>query len=220
VTDLATIKAGWEHAAREDAMFNIVTDPRFVNGGWNPDEFFRHGRAEIDTMLSRLDERGLRGPGRKKALDFGCGVGRLTQALRPEYKKVWGVDLTDEMVRLAREYNRWGTTCTYVRTGKHIIPSIHANTCDLIYSRITLQHMPQDLQQGYITEFVKLLTPTGVAVFQVPDCPEYHHPNEWLSMYGVHPDTVKEWIKDAGGELLDIEELENAFDYRYTVKRA
>jgi len=220
MTDLATIKEGWEQAAREDAMFNIVTDPRYVNGGWNPDEFFRHGRAEIDTMLSRLDERGLRGPGRKKALDFGCGVGRLTQALLPEYKKAYGVDLTDEMVRLAREHNRWGTRCVYQRTGKHISPYINTGSCDLIYSRITLQHMPQDLQQGYIAEFVKLLTPTGVAVFQVPDCPEYHHPNEWLSMYGVHPDTVKAWIADAGGVLLDVEELENAFDYRYTVKRA
>lgn len=224
MTDLATIREGWERAAQEDAMFNILTDPAGRNGGWNVEDFFRHGRREIDEMLSHLDELGLRGKRRQKALDFGCGVGRLTQALIPAYKKVWGVDISMEMIRQAREYNQWGTRCTYIRTGEHVIPSIHAESCDLIYSRITLQHMPAELQRSYVEQFVRLLAPKGLAVFQIPEGPEYHHPSEWLSMYGVSRATVEEWITEIGGNLLDVERLSDESDqwtaYRYTMRRA
>jgi len=37
-----------------------------------------------------------------KAIDLGCGPGRLTFALAPSFGEVWGVDLEPEMVALAR----------------------------------------------------------------------------------------------------------------------
>jgi hypothetical protein len=105
-----------------------------------------------------------------------------------------------------------------------VIPYIHPGSCDLIYSRITLQHMPPTLQQGYIGEFVKLLAPAGLAVFQIPDGPEYEHPNSWLSMHGVPRAMVEDWIAGAGGELLDVELLDDAspswLAYRYTMTAA
>ena len=73
---LADLKAGWDQAARENAMGNIVSS----RPDWDPDEFFAYGRAEIDDVLVRLADLGLR-RGNRRALDFGCGVGRLTQAL-------------------------------------------------------------------------------------------------------------------------------------------
>ena len=42
--------------------------------------------------------------------------------------------------------------------------------------------MPRHLQFDYLQDFIELLAPNGIAVFQIPDGPEYHHPNEWLSM--------------------------------------
>jgi SAM-dependent methyltransferase len=224
MVDLATIREGWNHAAREDAMFNIITLPEYSNGRWPEREFFRHGRREIDALLDRLDDLELRGPRRKQALDFGCGIGRLTQALHPEYKQVIGVDISDEMIRLARHHNRWGTRCRYLRTHGHVIPYVKRDSCDLIYSRITLQHMPADLQRGYVGEFVQLLAPNGLAVFQIPDGPQFDHDDPWLSMYGVPRATVEEWITAAGGALLDVEHLPDGSPawtaYRYTVTRA
>jgi SAM-dependent methyltransferase len=224
VADLDTIRDGWDHAAREDAMGNIVTLPQYQGGGWPEDEFFAHGQREIDALLDHLDGLGLRGPRRDRALDFGCGVGRLTQALALEYLHVIGADVSAEMVKRARELNRRGDHVTYVNTGERLLDSFALGHFDLIYSRITLQHMPADLQHGYVREFVKLLAPEGLAVFQIPDGPDYQHPNGWLSMYGVPRALVEQWVLYAGAKLLDVELLEDGSGtwdaYRYTVTPA
>jgi SAM-dependent methyltransferase len=117
VADLDTIRDGWDHAAREDAMFNIVTLPDKRGGGWEADEFFRHGQREIDALLDHLDGLGLRGNPKEMALDFGCGVGRLTQALGLEYDRAIGADISAEMVKRAQELNRRGWRVSYVHTG-------------------------------------------------------------------------------------------------------
>ncbi len=38
------------------------------------------------------------------ALDFGCGIGRLTQLLCKFFKKCIGVDISKEMIKLANKY--------------------------------------------------------------------------------------------------------------------
>jgi 2-polyprenyl-3-methyl-5-hydroxy-6-metoxy-1,4-benzoquinol methylase len=48
-----------------------------------------------------------------RALDFGCGVGRLTQALATHYDKVDGVDISWEMINLARRHNQHGDRVKY-----------------------------------------------------------------------------------------------------------
>ena len=59
MTDLQTIQKGWDQAAREDAMFNIITFADKKNGGWTAEEFFAHGEAEIDAAMKRLASLGL-----------------------------------------------------------------------------------------------------------------------------------------------------------------
>jgi ubiquinone/menaquinone biosynthesis C-methylase UbiE len=76
---------------------------------------------------------------------------------------------------------------------------------DLVYTMIVLQHMPQTFQREYVREFFRVLKPGGVAMFEMPDGPDYHHPNDWLSMYGVPRATVEEWIAEDGGRLVDVE---------------
>lgn len=48
---------------------------------------------------------------RKHALDFGCGVGRLTQALAAHFDEVTGVDISPSMIKLAKKYSRHGDGC-------------------------------------------------------------------------------------------------------------
>lgn len=216
MTVLDDIRVGWDHAAREDAMGNIVTIP-----GLTPAEFWQRGCDEIDAMLAHLDEVGIEyKPDR--ALDFGCGVGRLTSALAPHFKRVDGVDISPEMIDQAKSLNVWPRRVEYHLNSEQV--PFREGTFDLIYSRITLQHMPPDLQRGYLDEFLRVLKPKGLAVFQIPDGPEYHHPSEWLSMYGVPRPVVEGWVDDAGGAVLDVELLEDAsptwLAYRYTITGA
>jgi SAM-dependent methyltransferase len=42
------------------------------------------------------------------------------------------------------------------------------NSIDFVYSHIVLQHMPNEYQKRYIDEFLRVLRPGGLAVFQIP----------------------------------------------------
>lgn len=200
MTTLAEIRTGWNQAARTDAMFYILTLPGKDEGRWDAAEFFAHGRAEIDAAMERLGgllER------TERALDFGCGVGRLTQALADHFDRVDGCDVSPEMVRRAESYSD-NDRISFHRNGWRL--PFDADTFDLVYSMIVLQHLPQSRQEGYVREFFRVLRPGGVAMFQVPEGPD-SGPGSVQSMYGVTRDTVGQWIADAGGTLVGIEDL-------------
>jgi SAM-dependent methyltransferase len=204
VTGLPEIREGW-NAAADDAMFNILTLPEKQGGGWDPDEFFAHGWDEIDAILTHLDELNLLPAGRWTALDFGCGVGRLTQALAEDFEDVLGVDISARMTTLARRYakDREFTNVRFATGSKPNLRWLGDVHFDFIYSVITLQHMPQDLQRGYIEEFVRLLAPGGRAVFQVTEGADME--NGHLSMYGVYPGDVFNWVTRVDGKVLHSE---------------
>jgi SAM-dependent methyltransferase len=224
VTDLADIRRGWDKAARDDAMYNILTDPSCQGGKWDPHSFFARGTAEIDGIVEYYTAKGLLPKRRQLAMDFGCGVGRLTQALASHYRRVDGVDVSLEMTSLATEYNRYPGKVRYY-ANPHPDLSVFARDCfDLIYSVITLQHMPRLLQQGYVSEFIRVLHPKGLAVFQIPEGGEYVHPQPWLSMFGTDRTTVERWVAAAGGRLADVELSEHSgpgwTGWRYAAVRA
>ena len=133
------------------------------------------------------------------ALDFGCGVGRLSVALADYYDRVSGVDISDEMI--ARAIPRNGVR--YFQADS--IPV--ALRFDLVYSMVVLQHMPRDLQHEYVSDFFRVLKPGGVAMFHIPEGPDTGHPGWALSMYGTPQATVEEWIAAAGGRLVSVEDL-------------
>jgi 2-polyprenyl-3-methyl-5-hydroxy-6-metoxy-1,4-benzoquinol methylase len=204
MTELALIEAAWNQAATGDAMFNIITDPAKANGGWTSEEFFAHGQDEIDRAMERLADLVDIRLGR--ALDFGCGLGRLTQALTDWFGKVEGVDVSEEMVIRAREHNEHDVV-TFHHNARADLGMFKDRTFDLVYSMIVLQHMPQDMQHGYVGEFFRVLKPGGVAMFHTPEGPDSGHPGWALSMFGVHRATVEEWIAGCGGTLIDVEDL-------------
>src|SRR5689334_15743533 len=104
----------WDIAAQRDAMGYILT----TGEPWETDAFYAHGRQEIDACLNRLDGLGLRGDRRARALDFGCGTGRLTQALADHYARVAGVDVSPTMIDLANAHNRHGKRVKYSISGE------------------------------------------------------------------------------------------------------
>jgi SAM-dependent methyltransferase len=226
---LKTISAGWDQAAREDAMFNILTIPGKEGGRWEPSEFFDHGRQEIDYVIARLNRLGLCSGQHRTAVDFGCGVGRLTQALANYYEVAFGVDTSAEMIREAARQpvsatGRPSGRCVFVHNDKPNLRFAKSGTADMVYSMITLQHMPNELQKAYIQDFMRIISDDGVAVFEVPEGPDYEHPNSWLSMYGVDPQDVRAWVQETGGRIEDIELTNASTDqwsgWRYTARRA
>ena len=91
----------WDELAEQDALFVVLAEPGREGGRWDLEEFFATGEREIDVLFQRAEPLD-RPAGRHKALDFGCGVGRLTRALSARFDECLGVDVSAEMVRRAR----------------------------------------------------------------------------------------------------------------------
>jgi ubiquinone/menaquinone biosynthesis C-methylase UbiE len=157
----------WEKFARTDPMWAVLTDPTKAGNRWNADEFFSTGRQEVDAALAHVRQLcpGLR---TAQALDFGCGVGRLTQALAEHFAQVTGVDIAEAMLALAREHNRHGDRVHYVHNTSADLAVFADSTFDFVLSVITLQHIAPDYTRRYLAEFVRVLAPGGVALFQIP----------------------------------------------------
>jgi glycosyltransferase involved in cell wall biosynthesis/SAM-dependent methyltransferase len=167
-TMVSKIQKSWDWFARADPLWATLTQPDKKGGRWNAEEFLEEGRRDIRYALAAIEAIGIH-LHYDKGLDFGCGPGRLTQALAEHFQEVHGVDIAPAMIAKAEELNRHGDRCIYHLNEAPHLHLFDENTFDLVYSTLVLQHMPRPLALGCIMEFVRVTKPGGLMVFQVPD---------------------------------------------------
>ena len=223
--NLKGLRKHWDLFASRDPLWAILTHPDRTNSRWDIREFFETGVWEIGNSLEQVQalHPNLR---KRRALDFGCGVGRLTQPLAQHFEQVYGVDISASMIRQANDYNKYGSRCQYVVNRKddlRIFPDEHF---DFIYSNITLQHMPPRYSRRYIAEFVRVLAPDGALLFQIPSRARdtgttmigrasrtfyyrflwdiLHPSTPYMGMYGVPKHEVVRLVARHGGQAIHI----------------
>jgi ubiquinone/menaquinone biosynthesis C-methylase UbiE len=165
--NLGDLKKNWEAFGERDPFWAILTDPSKKNNQWDPGQFFATGEAEVEILMDGIAAFSV--PLKNDiALDFGCGVGRVTQALCKRFERCVGVDIAQSMIGRARAYNRFGDRCQYIVNNTDDLRIFEDNRFDLIYCNIVLQHIPPEYSTRYIREFIRVLVPGGMAVFQAP----------------------------------------------------
>lgn len=169
----------WDQLGRTDPLWAIITDPGRRNGRWDVDEFFATGVRDVADLIRLADRLG-HPTARGSALDFGCGVGRLTQAIADHFDQVTGVDISSAMLHLARQYNRHGERCRYILNDQNHLRIFAAESFDFICSRLTLQHLPRRHIRAYLRELVRVLRPGGLLVFQLPAEHRYRGFRHWM----------------------------------------
>lgn len=165
--NLNSQKKLWELLSEFDPMWAILTADEKKGGKWHSDEFFEHGKSEVRALLSDFTSFGLT-PGKKSVMDFGCGIGRLTQAFSEHFQQCVGVDISYQMITKARELNRFPDRCQYVVNETVDLRQLQDNSFDIVYSNMVLQHIAPSLSRGYIKEFVRVAKLDGIIVFQMP----------------------------------------------------
>ena len=164
--NMKELQRNWELFGRTDPLRAILTGPPAAEG-WRDEEFFRCGQVDVDAAFAVLEQLDAV-PKRERALDFGCGVGRLTQALCERFDSVVGVDIAPAMVELARRYNRFGRRCEYMVNDRDDLSLFPDRSFDFVFSLIVLQHMKPKYSMRYVEEFLRITAPGGIIVFQVP----------------------------------------------------
>jgi len=165
--ELEALERRWNEAGKEDPFWAVLSEPDKKGNRWQADEFFQTGVDEINQMMADVARLGVDAP-RRRALDFGCGPGRLTQALGAHFQQVDGVDISPSMIALADRLNRRPDRCRYHLNESDDLRRFPDQTFDLVYSSITLQHVGPDNARSYLKEFIRVLVPGGMLIFQLP----------------------------------------------------
>ncbi len=176
--NLEELQKHWDAFGEEDPMWAILTIPELKGGKWDPQDFFQRGDQEINEQIAYIESLGIQLE-YKRALDFGCGIGRLTQALCQYFDECRGVDIAPAMIEGARAFNKHSNRCHYHVNESDDLQLFNNNTFNFIYTVIVLQHMQPQYSRKYIKEFLRVLAPGGLLTFQLPS--ELAVPSEQLS---------------------------------------
>ena len=165
---LDQVRRDWTRLGDAEPLWAVCVDPAKRGGGWDDDEFLASGRATVDPSVARLEELGLR-PGPGRVLDFGCGAGRLSNALAAHFEHVVGVDISAPMLEEARRLDRSGGRIEFVLNERPDLSLFGDASFDLVYTDLVLQHLPPKLAEGYVHEFARVVRPGGAMVLGVPE---------------------------------------------------
>jgi SAM-dependent methyltransferase len=229
--NLKEVQAHWDLFGRTNPLFAILTWPEKVAEPWQADEFFATGERDVAEIMAHSAFLGVP-VARGRALDFGCGVGRLTQALAGHFDCCFGVDIAPSMIRLARRYNRHGARCDYVLNRGNDLRQFASGHFDFACALLVLQHLEPRYQKVYLRELLRVLAPGGLLAFQLPAAGEtairprgelrrlgrllgdlfrpFRRRNSGrdllvpiMEMYATPTAAITQWLHSYGGTLLD-----------------
>lgn len=166
--DFKRLKENWNQFGETDPMWSILTVPGKEGNRWDIEEFYATGLEDVAIVLSEIESHGLEIK-RGRALDFGCGVGRLTFPLARQFERADGVDVAASMIEIARSQGERGPNAVFHLNERPDLKIFADNSFDFILTLIVLQHLEPRYSSAYIREFVRVLKPGGVLVFQLPD---------------------------------------------------
>jgi ArsR family transcriptional regulator len=141
-------------------------------------------------------------------LDIGTGTGRLLELLAPLYRRGVGIDLSREMLAVARaNLDRAGVTHAQVRQGDLYAPPVERDGFDLVTMHQVLHYLEEPGLA--IKEAARLLRPSGrlVIVDFAPHTLEFLREEHAHLRLGFSDRQIAEWFADAGLDLENAEDV-------------
>lgn len=160
----------WVQWGERDPYFAVITDPRYRSSGLTEEarrEFFDTGRAHVQHVLHVCRKQA--GPefAPKRALDFGCGVGRVALPLAEAVGAVTGVDVSPAMLSEARR----NADTLGIKKAEWVLSDDELTAVqgrfDLVHSCITFQHIDVARGRRLFARLIELLEDGGVGAMQI-----------------------------------------------------
>ena len=233
----------WEYLGRTEPYWGVLTNERYKKENFDAEAFFGSGKKQVDRIWRRVQS--LAEVKNDRALDFGCGVGRLSIPLKEYFNDVVGLDVSPGMLEKAKEHD---ASCSihFMLNQKRDLSCLEEESFDFVLSLITLQHMRPAFSKGYIKEFLRILKPGGVAYFQLPSEPKgfsmealllrvplfkdaYYRLNRmmrgntFMEMHAVKRSELEKLIRSNGGKVLRVRDDGHAgpqwASYSYVIQK-
>ena len=163
------MRSDWDRRAREDANYYAA--------------FGRRDQEEAEFQATAVDvvrdlDRELRRLGRRpdkaalRALEVGCGPGRIMLPMSARFGEIHGVDISAEMVRLARERLRETPNAHPQVNNGADLGAFADDSFDFVYSYAVFQHIPsREVVFDYLSETRRVLRAGGLVRCQINGLP-------------------------------------------------
>lgn len=203
------MRAEWNARATEDAHYYVAFGRREQDDA----EFFATAKDLVSELVGELKRLPPKTPGRmRRALEIGCGPGRLLRPMSQFFDQIYGVDVSDSMVKLARE-KLYGipNAFPYAIGGSDLkmFPDRHF---DFVYSYAVFQHIPSgDVVFSYLRETVRVLKAGGIARLQINGLPKTSDGYTTWSGVRISADEIHALTREHGMELLSLTGVDSQY---------
>jgi len=142
-----------------DLMFRVAGTP---DPGW----FWNSGRTSIEDINGLLSLVGKSFTDFPRALDFGCGCGRMLLHLQSvaEMIELHGVDIDADAIGWARQHVPWASFAVNQGLPPLDFPDEYF---DLIFNHSVFSHLDERYQDAWLVELERITKPGGVLVLSV-----------------------------------------------------
>lgn len=200
------MKRDWNQRAQENARWFIntlkvkQTEEEFDLSGQR--DFHGLVYCELPLLTGRRDPKTLR------ALEIGCGIGRVTKYLAETFGEVHGVDVSGEMIqqaikRLANVPN------AFFREGNGSnFSDFPNNYFDFVFSAYVFQHVPSfEVIESNIRDGFRVLKPLGIFKFVTSAVNNEEYLKAKKDTWSGHPFTeadIRALAAELGAQLMGI----------------
>lgn len=137
-----------------------------VAGTSHPLWFWRSGRASIHQINSVLSHLGKSFTDFSRALDFGCGCGRMMLHLQDVGKitELFGVDIDAEAIAWAQEHIAWAKFSVNQGLPPLEFPDEYF---DLVFNHSVFTHLDENYQDAWLMELERITKPGAAVILSV-----------------------------------------------------
>lgn len=99
----------------------------------------------------------------RSVLEYGCGNGRMTEFIAEDFKAVYAIDISPEMLKLGKERVK-ADNIFWMETDGSILPKVRV---DYVFSYIVLQHLTKEIIEDIFKQFYAVMKPKAIAKIQI-----------------------------------------------------
>lgn len=207
----------WEKWGESNPYYGVLTEDRFLTNNLSESdkaEFFNSGREYIDYVLGQVKSHIDYDFIPMRAIDFGCGVGRLVIPLSEVSDEVIGIDVSPSMLNEAQKNceERSVKNVKFIESDDRV--SLLKGEFNFIHSFIVFQHVPVKRGEVILSHLLAHLKAGGVcAVHFTYAKPEVSALRKMARWVRVHVPLVKEIMNIVRGKNVDSPEMQmNPYD--------
>ena len=213
------MREDWDRRAREDANFYAG----FGRRGQDDREFLASAAETVDALVRELVRLPPASIAERRALEIGCGPGRLMLPMSAHFGKIHGIDISPQMAAIARARLRDVPHARVHVTAGDGLTIFGDAAFDFIYSYLVFQHIPDPgVILNYLRESRRVLKPGGVLCCQLRGAPPLasevrREPETWTGCWFTG-ERMAAFAREEGFPLVALSGLDTQYMWTTWVK--